>query len=102
MKSCTTYQLAKALYHQVVALKLKGHLRDQAERAASSIVLNLAEGNTRKRKERVRHYTIAMGSLREVQAVLDLTGRAELEEQADKLGAHLYKLIQNPGPDPRT
>ncbi|MBI4925966.1 MAG: hypothetical protein HY843_08595, partial [Bdellovibrio sp.] len=40
---------------------------------------------------------IAMGSLREVQALVDLIEQNGLIELADQVAAHLYKLIQNPG-----
>jgi four helix bundle protein len=48
-------------------------LKDQARRAADSIVLNLAEGAYMGTpKERGRHFRIARGSAAEVCAVLDL------------------------------
>ncbi len=77
---------------------LPSHLRDQLLRAASSIVLNLAEGSGRfGRKDQKRFYHIAFGSLRECQAVIDLelAGNKELVKQADLVAAHLYKLIQS-------
>ena len=97
----TTYQIAVQFYHGVTRLKLPHHLRDQLIRAASSIALNLAEGAGKRQfpKEQRRFYIIAMGSFRESRAVLDLalTTDAVLLELADKLGAHLYKLIQKAG-----
>jgi len=78
--------------------QIAGHLRDQYCRAASSVVLNLAEGNGRITKgDKGRFYRIALGSLRECQAVLtisDLEG-SESWNVADKLGAHIYRLIQS-------
>ena len=47
-------------------------LRDQAKRAADSVVLNLADGAYRLGKERAKHYRIARGSAAEICAVLDL------------------------------
>ena len=85
-------------YHTVSLLKLPRHLKDQLSRAASSISLNLAEGSGRStNKDQLRFYHIALGSLRECQAVLDLVDRDETEirTRADILGAHLYRLIQS-------
>ncbi len=77
-------------------MPLARHLNDQFKRAASSIVLNLAEGSGRESPNDQRKlYRIAFGSLRECQAIITL---AELDdslvELSDKLAAHLYKLIQ--------
>ncbi len=47
MKTFRTLELAVEFCDKVDALDLKGHLRDQLVRAASSISLNLAEGNTK-------------------------------------------------------
>ena len=46
-------------------------LRNQAKRAADSVVLNLAEGQQRAGKDRKQHYRIAAGSAAEACAVLD-------------------------------
>jgi four helix bundle protein len=90
-----TYDLAVAFYHQAIELKLPYHLKDQLQRAASSVALNLAEGSAKPTvKDRARFYRIALGSLREVQAVLALSRNDLLSEKADCLGAHLYKLCK--------
>ena len=74
-------------------------MKDQFERALLSIVLNLAEGSGKlTRKDRRRFYSIALGSLREVQALLDLTQCHKQLKDSDPLAASLYRLIQNPGP----
>jgi four helix bundle protein len=52
-------------------------LKDQARRAADSVVLNIAEGAYRDGKERLKHFRIARGSAAEACAVLDLI---DLEE----------------------
>ncbi len=97
-KNFRTYDLAIEFYHRTTALKLPRHLKDQLDRAASSIVLNIAEGDGRGSKaDRKRFFTIAFGSLRESQAILDLNNAKdnELALLADKLAAHLYRLNQN-------
>jgi len=64
----------------------KGHgdLVDQLRRATTSAVLNLSEGNGKRRYrlERRRFFEIALGSITEVAAALDL--------------AHVFGLIQQP------
>jgi four helix bundle protein len=93
-----TYEMAKTFYQLCKSVRLHGPSKDQFERASLSIVLNLAEGSGKPTaKDRKRFYSIAMGSLREVQALLDLQGEMEMLEKSDKLGASLYRLIQNPG-----
>ena len=73
------------------------HLREQFDRAASSIVLNLAEGAGRQSKaDQNRFFTIAFGSLRESQAILDIgiDDNHRAVEMADQLAACLYRLIE--------
>ena len=97
-KNFRTYDLAVIFYRLAARLKLPRHLRDQLARAASSVVLNLAEGSGRESPaDQRRFFTIAFGSLRESQAILDLsTGKCSAAVQcADNLAAHLYKLIQS-------
>lgn len=59
------------------------------------MTLNLAEGAGKgTKKDSAKFYNIALGSLREVQAVLaleNLTG-ASAHKTADHLGASIYKL----------
>ncbi|RMG42543.1 MAG: four helix bundle protein [Candidatus Dadabacteria bacterium] len=98
MKTFRTFRLASKFYKLCRALPLKGTMRDQLLRAASSIALNLAEGRGKSSlKDQRRFFHIALGSLRECQAIFILE---ELEESPaykvlDSLGAHLYRLIQN-------
>ncbi len=100
MQNFRTYQLAKALFHNLKVLNVKGEMKDQLERASLSIVLNLAEGSAKTGKDRKRFFTIAMGSLKETQAIIDLMEHQELMAQANIVAACLYKLLQNPGPGP--
>ena len=47
-------------------------LADQLRRAASSVVLNLAEGQRSAKGNKHKHYAIAHGSANEVKAALEL------------------------------
>lgn len=90
-----TYNLALEFYRLAGRLLLPRCLREQLQRAASSIVLNLAEGTGRASPaDQKRFFTIAFGSLRECQAILDLSPDIEAAACADKLAAHLYCLIR--------
>ena len=74
IKNFRTFNQAVEFYHLATALNPRRPLKDQLERAASSIVLNLAEGSGKSSPaDRGRFYQIAFGSLRECQSVLDLT-----------------------------
>jgi len=98
MKKFRTYDLAVQFYRIASSLKLPRHLRDQLQRASSSIVLNLAEGRGKRTlKDQLKFFYIAMGSLRECQAILELAGleSSEAWNSVDKTGGHLFKLIKN-------
>ncbi len=94
LENFRSYQNALELYKKSRGHRLPRFLKDQLERAASSIVLNLAEGSGRAtQKDRMRFYVMAFASLREVQAIIDLEDSlVDLKAPADELGAHLYKL----------
>ncbi len=95
MKNFRCYQLAKELYLLVRAEKIHGDLRDQMVRASRSVCLNLSEGSARPtQKDRRRFFYMALTSLREVQTICELEDMNILNQKADVLGAHLYKLIQ--------
>ena len=90
------YNKSVQFYHNSNNLQVREPLRNQFHRASLSIVLNLAEGSAKPTaKDRKKFYYISLGSLREVQAILDIVGHIKLIKEADKLGAHLYKLCQN-------
>lgn len=73
MKNFRTLDLAIDFYQLTQSVKVAAHLRDQLDRASSSISLNLAEGNAKySKKDKMRIYQIAMGSLRESQTILKL------------------------------
>ena len=96
MKNFKTYNLAVDFYKKCESIQLKAPMKDQFARASLSVVLNLAEGSGKPTaKDRKKFYRISLGSLREVQAILSITNQSHLEPQADKLGAHIYKLWQN-------
>ena len=96
MQNFKPYQLAFKFYHDSQKLSPCSPLKDQFKRDASSIVLNLTEGSAKPTaKDRKKFYYIRLGSLREVQAILNMIGHFELTKQADRLGAYLYKLCQN-------
>ena len=101
MKTFRSYQLALSFYRQAQTVVVPAHLRDQLLRAASSAVLNLAEGNGRRTvPDQRRFFTIAFGSIRECQAVLDLAPAAAtptLVDLLDHLAASVYKLIRQAG-----
>ena len=100
MRNFRTFDLAVAFYRLVSTLSPKGALKEQLDRAASSIVLNLGEGRGKPSvKDQKRFFAIAFGSVRECQAILIL---AQLEEssawnQLDILAAHVYRLIHHCG-----
>lgn len=92
-----TYDLALQSYHLGKNLKMEWHLRDQFLRALSSVVLNLAEGSGKDtRKDQRKFYVIALGSLREVQAICELgqIKQNEFLKNLDQTAASLFRLIQ--------
>jgi len=98
MKNFRTYNLAVKFYQECKTIRLESHLKNQLSRASSSIALNLAEGAGRNTKADSRKfYQIALGSLRESQAILDLSkkNQTSVYKSADKLGANLFCLIRN-------
>lgn len=93
-----TYQLAVEFHRSCHSARMPAYLKTQLLRAASSIALNLAEGSGKPTaRDRARFYAIALGSLRECQAALDLspTRYPDLHKTADHLGASLYKLCRS-------
>jgi four helix bundle protein len=71
-------------------------LADQLRRAASSVVLNLAEGQRSTKGNRHKHYAIAHGSANEVKAALELArawGWIDSAGQAPQLLDQLLRLL---------
>jgi four helix bundle protein len=101
LQNFRAFQMAKELYKETKKLRLTLNERDQLDRAALSIATNLAEGSGKTGKDRSRYFAIAMGSLREVQGLLEITGqRRELVLLAECLGGRTYRLQRNPGKGP--
>jgi four helix bundle protein len=96
MKNFRAYQLAKELHKKSQTVQLKAPYKDQFRRAVLSIALNLAEGSAKTSSaDRKRIYEIALGSLRETQALIDILELNELEKIADQLGASIFKLCRS-------
>ena len=97
MKNFRTYTLSKDFYRMIKPLKLKRPLGDQLSRAAASIALNLMEGYGRSTLvDQRRFFSIALGSVRECQAVFDLAEdevAAELKDHLDHLAASVWRLL---------
>ncbi|MCB9671897.1 MAG: four helix bundle protein [Alphaproteobacteria bacterium] len=71
------------------------HLRDQAIRAADSVVLNLAEGLTRGGRAGVNHLRISKASAGEAYAALDVAdfaGCAEKRAELQRIAAMISRL----------
>lgn len=93
LKNFKTYHLAVGLYQSCEKISTKRYVKDQLSRASLSIVLNLAEGSAKPTiKDRKKFYAIALGSLRETQAILDILDRTQELKIADQIGACLYRL----------
>ncbi|MBL7556809.1 MAG: four helix bundle protein [Bdellovibrionaceae bacterium] len=89
------YQLAKEYYWRCQNLKMPRFLRDQLLRASSSIPLNLAEGSGKSSPaDQRRFYSIAFGSLRECQAILEIEKIEDenLHTLTNRLGAIPFTL----------
>lgn len=88
-----SYELAVAFYRLAAIQKLPYFLKEQFLRAASSIALNLAEGSAKPtRNDRRKFYYIALGSVRECEAVIALASLDSLAEPMDKLARHVCRL----------
>lgn len=98
MKTFRTLDMAIEFYDIIGTLPITGNLKDQLHRAASSIALNLSEGNAKfSVKEKKRFYQIAYASLQECRTILRLIKQSDtdIDKRADHLGACLYKLLDS-------
>ena len=95
LRDFQAFQLAKKLHWECKELKISHILRDQLLRASASVALNTAEGSGKRTpQDQRRFYGIALGSLRECSAILELEKieNQELNQLTDQLGAILYTL----------
>ena len=59
------------------------------------MALNLSEGSAKRSPaDRRRFYEIALGSVRECEAIVELLEAKRLKEPVDKLARHVYKLVR--------
>ncbi len=77
MNNFIVYNVALELVRSLrpIIAELRTHssnIADQIERAATSIVLNIGEGNRRAGKDRRKFFVMAQGSASEVLAALDV------------------------------
>lgn len=99
-ESLHSYQLAVVVAQWAHSVRWPvglGDLKNQAQRASSSVVLNIAEGHQRSGRARLNHYGIAAGSAAEVSAVLDIVKMpdgAEMKHNLDRIGAMLRRMRQ--------
>ena len=94
------YGVARELYDCVCSARIRGaHLRDQAERAAESCVLNVAEGAGRvTRADKARVFAIARAECVEALAAIEIAAarglaNAEAFERAAVVGNRLYAML---------
>ena len=99
MRHLRSYQLAVQFYREAKAISLPHYLKDQLRRAALSIALNISEGTGKSSMpDRLRFFEIAMGSIRECQALTEVEQDSFTTAQKDlldHLAASTYKLIKN-------
>jgi four helix bundle protein len=97
LKDFHAFRLAKSHYQLCKQLKLPHFLKDQLNRASCSVALNLAEGSGKRTPaDQARFYFMALGSLRECQAILELEDvqNPELNKTQNQLGAIIFKLCR--------
>ena len=99
MHHLRSYQLSVKFYREAKAISLPHYLKDQLRRAALSISLNISEGTGKSSMpDRRRFFEIAMGSIRECQALTELESdsfTAAQKDLLDHLAASTYKLIRH-------
>ncbi len=96
LQNFRTFQISVKFFQSCQKIKLPHYLKDQLNRASSSISLNLAEGYGKMtHKDQRKFFSISLGSLRECQAILTLADQTSSEafQLADQLGANIYRLI---------
>ena len=78
-------------------------LADQLRRAASSVALNIAEGNRRAGQDRLQFFRIAAGSAAEMRAALEVArawghidASPSADAELDRVLAMLWRLTHRP------
>ena len=97
MKNFRTFDLAVSFYHLSASLNLRGALKDQLQRAALSVPLNLTEGRAKPTlKDQKKFFAVAFASAKECQTILQIAGlEAHIAwTMLDSLAAHIYRLIE--------
>jgi four helix bundle protein len=97
MKSFRALDMSVEFYELSEQSDIKGNLREQLLRAASSISLNLSEGNAKRTvAEKKRYYHTAYASCQECKTILRLAKieNSDINQVVDHLGASLYKLLK--------
>ena len=93
-ESLDVYQLALKFHLGVMTLlpnRSSPTLRDQLERASTSIILNIAEGAGRRTAaDRRRYFVIAQGSTYECAAILDILRLRWIAQPSRCLNARNY------------
>jgi four helix bundle protein len=89
-----SYQLIEALRDIVPTIQTNDRdLADQIRRAATSVSLNLAEGQRSMKGNRQRHYAIAHGSANEVKAGLVAAKAWGWIDESDRALAVIDRLL---------
>ena len=95
-ESLEVYQLSIKFHLGVMDLlppRSSPTLRDQLERASTSIILNIAEGAGRRSPaDRRRHFVIAQGSTYECAAILDILRLRKIAQPSRCLNARNYAV----------
>ena len=109
MKNFRVYQASLTLAQHVAPVisaikKQDSHLADQLRRALTSVPLNLAEGAGQAGGHRKQRYLTALGSLREVEACIQvaqamgyLLPNAELNQHLDQVLVGTLRLCRYHG-----
>ena len=96
------YRVAREFAHGVQGLPLRGqrNRKDQLERAADSVLLNIAEGSSKPPgRDRQRHYRYAFASAGECVAVLQLLELRKISvltplQQVRRVAAMLNRMLR--------
>lgn len=95
LRNFRAYAMAVELYRCCQGIRAPAYVRDQFLRASLSVAANLGEGSGKSSpKDRCRFYEIGLGSLREVQVLLELHGDAVARAFADRTGAVVFRLVE--------